>query len=129
MSTKSRDGKSAFLQAAEAFDDELASFQRTVEAALRGPLNSAKQLERAAQSLGQLAQCEQRLGIASQALSRAISHAHQQQLAQAQQASDKAQAVAVRTAQFQQIMQGYQALGVAATALNREASALAANKT
>jgi hypothetical protein len=128
MSTKSRNDKSAFLLAAEAFDDELESFYRAVQASLRAPLNSAKQLERAAQSLTQLAECEQRLGAASQTLSRAISAAHQQQLAQKQLVIDKAQAVNVRAAQFQQIMQGYQALGVAAMALNSEAAALVGQK-
>jgi chromosome segregation ATPase len=128
MGTRSRNSKSPFLQAAEDFDDELANFQRTVEATLRAPLNSAKQLERATQSLHQVAECEQRLSVASQGLSRAIASAHQQQMAQNQQVSDKAQAIAVRTAQFQQLMQGYQALGVAAMSLNSEAAALAGRK-
>lgn len=121
---KKRDQKSEFLLAAEAFDAELSGFHRALEAALSGPLASAKQLERAAQSLTQVVQCEQRLGTASQALSQAITRAHAEQVAHAQQGSARAQAVAERTVKFQYLMEGYRALGVAVMSLNSEASEL-----
>jgi hypothetical protein len=128
MSTRPKAGQSEFLNAALAFDDELGSFQRAVEATLRGPLYTAKHLDRATQSLNQVAQCEQRLGLASKALSDAIGEAHQQQLAQAQKVMERAQAISVRTAQLGQLMEGYKALGVAAASLSGEAGELLRKK-
>lgn len=128
MSTRPKAGQSEFLNAALAFDDELGSFQRAVEATLRGPLYTAKHLDRATQSLNQVAQCEQRLGLASKALSDAIGEAHQQQLAQAQKVMERAQAISVRTAQLGQLMEGYKALGVAAATLSGEAGELLRKK-
>jgi hypothetical protein len=128
MSTRPKASQSEFLNAALAFDDELGSFQRAVEATLRGPLYTAKHLDRATQSLNQVAQCEQRLGLASKALSDAIGEAHQQQLAQAQKVMERAQAISVRTAQLGQLMEGYKALGVAAASLSGEAGELLRKK-
>ena len=128
MSTKPRATESEFLTAARLFDDELASFQRAAEATLRGPLGSAKHLERAAQSLNLIAQAEQRLGAASQALSSAIASAHAQQLEQTRQVTERAQTIALRSEQFQKLMEGYRALGMAATGLNEEAAALGRKK-
>ena len=128
MSTKPRAEKSGFLSAAQAFDDELGSFQRAVEATLRGPLYTAKHLDRATQALNQVAQCEQRLGLASKALSDAISEAHQQQQAQTQKVMERAQAISVRGAQLGQLMEGYKALGVAAATLSSEAAELLQKK-
>jgi hypothetical protein len=128
MSTKPRAEKSAFLIAAEAFDDELGSFQRAVEATLRGPLYTAKHLDRATLSLNQAAQCEQRLGLASKVLSDAISDAHQQQQAQTQKVMERAQAISMRGAQLGQLMEGYKALGVAAATLSSEAAEILRKK-
>ncbi len=128
MSIKPRAEKSAFLSAAQAFDDELGSFQRAVEATLRGSLYTAKHLDRATQSLNQVAQCEQRLGLASKALSDAISDAHQQQQAQTQKVMERAQAISVRGAQLGQLMEGYKALGVAAATLSSEAAEILRKK-
>lgn len=128
MSTRPKASQSEFLNAALAFDDELGSFQRAVEATLRGPLYTAKHLDRATQSLNQVAQCEQRLGLASKALSDAIGEAHQQQLAQAQKVMERAQAISVRSAQLGQLMEGYKALGVAAASLSGEAGELLRKK-
>lgn len=128
MSLKPRSTESEFLQAARLFDEELASFHRGVEATLRGPLTGARQLERAAQSLTQVAQAEQRLGLASQTLSRAISQAHEQQMASTQQVNERAQLIAKRTAEFGELMAGYRALGEAAAMLTAELAELARRK-
>lgn len=127
MSTK-RASETEFLRAAHAVDDELEHFQRAVEAVQRGPLNSAKGLERAAQSLTQVTEAEQRLGAAMQALSGALNQAHALQQEQAQQAVERAKIIAVRTAEFQKLMEGYRALGTAATALNGETAELLRRK-
>ena len=123
-----RSAQSEFLQAAQAFDSALENFHRAAEATLRGPLYSAKHLERATSSLNQVAQCEQRLGLASKALSEAIQHAHQQQLERTQKLTERAQAISVRNAQFGQLMSGYKALGEAAATLNREAAEILRKK-
>lgn len=123
-----RSAPSAFLQAAQDFDSALENFHRAAEATLRGPLYSARHLERAAGSLNQVAQCEQRLGLASKALSEAIQSAHQQQLDKTQKLTERAQAIAVRNAQFAQLMAGYKALGEAALTLNHEAAEILRKK-
>jgi chromosome segregation ATPase len=128
MSGKPRASVSEFLQAAQAVDAELAQFERAVEAIRHIALDSAKGLERAGQSLTQVTQIEQRLSDAMQALSRTLTEAHARQQAQAQQAPERAQAIAVRTAELQKLMEGYQALGAAASALNSEAVELVARK-
>lgn len=116
--SKSRPAKSEFLKAAEAFDSELEGFHRLVEATLRGPLSSVKHLERASNSLNQVADCEQRLSAASQVLSTAIANGHAEQLAQAQRLQERAALISLRTTQFHQLMEGYRALGAAANAMN-----------
>lgn len=128
MSGKPRASASEFLQAAQAVDTELAQFERAVEATRRIELDSAKSLERAGQALTQVTQIEQRLSDAMQALSRTLTEAHGRQQAQAQQAAERAQIIAVRTAELQKLMEGYQALGAAASSLNGEAVELAQRK-
>lgn len=120
MSNKTRPqtGESEFLQAALAFDNELGSFERAMEGAQRGALNSGKNLERAAQSLKQVTDAEDRLRAASQALSGAIRRGHEQQVAQMQKLGERAELIAARTAQFQELTEGYRTLGAAAAALN-----------
>jgi len=120
MSNKTRPqaGESEFLQAALAFDSELGSFERAMEGAQRGALNSGKSLERAAQSLKQVTDVEDRLRAASQALSGAIRRAHEQQVAQMQKLGERAQLIAARTVQFQELTEAYRTLGATAAALN-----------
>lgn len=125
---RSRSAPSAFMQAAQAFDSALASFHRAAEATLHGSLCSAKQLERAVSTLNQVAQCEQRLGVASKTLSEAIHDGHQQQLEMTRKLTERAQAIAVRNAQLEQLMAGYRALGEAALTLNHEAAEILRKK-
>lgn len=128
MSAKPRASESEFLKAARVVDDELEQFRRAVEATQRVPLGSAKNLERAAQSLTLVTQVEQRLGAAMTALSGALNQAHAEQQAQAQQATERARTIAVRTAELQKLMEGYQALGAAAGTLNNEATEILLRK-
>ena len=116
------------MQAAQAFDSALLNFHNAAEATLRGPLYSAKHLERASGSLNQVVQCEQRLGQASKALSEAIHDAHQQQMEITRKVTERAQAISLRTAQFDQLMAGYKALGEAALTLNRDAAEILRKK-
>lgn len=128
MSNKPRPEKSEFLQAAEAFDSELAGFHRLVEASLHGALTSVKQLERAGQTMTQVGEAEKRLSAASQVLSTAIANSHKQQLEAAQRLQERAQIIELRTAQFNQLMEGYRVLGKAANALNDAVVELARKK-
>lgn len=118
MSAKSRPEESQFLQAARTFDEELERFAGATQAVQRGPLNSAKALERAAQLLTTVADAEEKLRLASQGLSRAIARSHEDQMSQAQAVSERAATIAARTAEFQRLIERYGELGNAAATLN-----------
>ena len=70
---------SALTDAAAAFDAELATYARLGKLFLETPLSSVKQLERANQTLSDIAACEERLQAAGQALVIALSGARQRQ--------------------------------------------------
>jgi hypothetical protein len=73
---------SPLIQAATQFDEELAIYARLGELFLKTPLNTLKHLERANQTLGEIADCEQRLSDAGKRLIEALTGArsHQEQL-------------------------------------------------
>ena len=70
---------SPLVQAATQFDEALAAYARLGELFLKTPLDTLKHLERANQTLGELADCEQRLSDAGKHLVEALSAARQQQ--------------------------------------------------
>jgi len=70
---------SALVNAAAAFDEELATYSRLGELFLKTPLNTLKHLERANQTLGELADSEQRLQEAGKQLIEALTAARQKQ--------------------------------------------------
>src|SRR5258707_965517 len=110
---------SELMEAATAFDDELARFGRLVEAARTGPLNSQKHLQRAARAFEQLAESEQRLGVAAQTLVGALQIARQRQEAQAQAIQGRAREIEARTTVAAELLQRYDAV-VASLAKLRE---------
>lgn len=75
----------ALAAAAASFDEELTAYTRASDVFLKTPLASVKQLERANQSLTEIAACEERLQAAGQRMVAALSEAraHQEQLASA----------------------------------------------
>ena len=76
---------SELVAAADAFDTELTAYARLGKLFLDTPLTSVKHLERANQTLRDIASCEERLQAAGQRLVKALAGArdHQEQLAQA----------------------------------------------
>ena len=109
---------SELLAAAEAFDDELARFGRLVDAARTGPLNSQKNLQRAARGFEEIGESEKRLGEAAQALVAALQDARQKQELQAQALQGRAQEIETRTGIAASLLQGYAAVGQKAGELN-----------
>ena len=120
---------SDLLQAAEAFDDELARFGRLVEAARVGPLNSQKHLQRAAHAFEQISESEKRLGETAQALVAALQGARQEQEKQALALQGRAQEIESRTAVAADLLQRYGAVGQKAGELNSLVLEIAAKKT
>ena len=120
---------SELMEAATAFDDELARFGRLVEAARTGPLNSQKHLQRAARAFEQLAESEQRLGVAAQTLVGALQIARQRQEAQAQAIQGRAREIEARTTVAAELLQRYGAVGQKAGELNALVLEIAAKKT
>lgn len=70
---------SPLVQAAAAFDQELATYVRLGEQLLDMPLTTLEQLERANQTLGEIVECEQRLSDAGRRLIQAVSDTRQKQ--------------------------------------------------
>lgn len=76
---------SALVEAAAAFDEQLAAYARLGELFIKTPLGSVKHLERANSTLQEIAGCEERLQSAGKVLIAALTSArqHQEELAQA----------------------------------------------
>ena len=84
---------SPLVAAAAAFDEELAVYSRLGELFLKTPLNTLKHLERANQTLQELADSEQRLQGAGKQLIEALTAARQVQESLSQQVIDAAPAL------------------------------------
>jgi len=121
--------QSPLLEAAAAFDDELARFGRLVEAARTGPLNSQKNLQRAAHAFEQVGESERRLGETAQALVAALQGARQEQEVQALALQGRAKEVEARTAVAADLLQRYGLVGQKAGELNSLVLDIAAKKT
>lgn len=120
---------SELMEAAAAFDDELARFGRLVDAARSGPLNSQKHLQQAARAFEQLAESEQRLGEAAQTLVAALQSARQRQEAQAQAIQGRAREIEARTSVAAELLQRYGAVGQKAGELNALVLEITSKKT
>lgn len=70
---------SPLADAAAEFDKELAAYARLGKLFIETPMSSVKHLERANTTLGEIAQCEERLQNAGQTLVRALSASREQQ--------------------------------------------------
>ena len=109
---------SDLLNAAQAFDDELAHFARLVEAARTGPLNSQKNLQRAAQSFQQVGESEKRLGEAAQVLVGALQSAKHKQEEQALVLQGRAEEIEKRSNIASDLLLRYGAVGEKAGEIN-----------
>jgi uncharacterized coiled-coil DUF342 family protein len=109
---------SPLVAAAAAFDEELAVYSRLGELFLKTPLNTLKHLERANQTLGELADCEQRLQDAGKQLIEALSGARGKQEQLSQSVIDYAPTVQARNAKLRELMTSMGELAAAVSTLN-----------
>lgn len=110
--------QSPLAAAAADFEKELAAYARLGKLFLETPLSSVKHLERANATLGEIAQCEERLQQAGQALVQALagSRDHQEQLAKAVVAH--VPAVQARNGRLQDLMKEMGAVAGEVAGLN-----------
>lgn len=95
---------SALAAAAAAFDAELAAYARLGKLFLETPLSSVKHLERANQTLAEIATCEERLQAAGQALVISLSGARERQEQLAKEVVAHVPALQARNQRLQQLM-------------------------
>ncbi|HET6148150.1 MAG TPA: hypothetical protein VFH68_11520 [Polyangia bacterium] len=119
---------SPLLAAAQAFDAELERFGYLVESARKGPLGSQKALERAAETLKEIADCEEQMQARARVLMAALGAAREQQEAQVALVSQRAEEVRERTSVYGELLRQFQALGQDAADLNAMAQRLSAKK-
>ena len=120
---------SELMSAAEAFDAELTRFASLAESARKGPLNSQKNIERAARMFEAVGEAEKRLGVAAQELVMALTAARQRQEQHALAIQVRAQEIEQRTIAAAALLERYGALGEKAALLNQDVQLIAANET
>jgi methyl-accepting chemotaxis protein len=113
---------SALTEAATAFDGELATYARLGKLFLETPLSSVKHLERANQTLAEIAACEERLQAAGQALVIALTAARQRQEELAKDVVAHVPALQARNQRLQQLMGELGGLAGEVSGLNQHIS-------
>lgn len=113
---------SALVDAAAAFDTELAAYARLGKLFIETPLASVKHLERANQTLGEIATCEERLQAAGQALVAALAGARERQEQLAKEVIAHVPVVQARNQRLQQLMGELGALASEVSTLNQTIS-------
>ena len=109
---------SALVEAATQFAAELAIYARLGELFLKTPLNTLKHLERANQTLGEIADCEQRLSDAGKHLIEALTGARQKQEQLSQNVIAYAPTVQARNAKLRELMAAMAALAADVQSIN-----------
>ena len=119
-------GESELTAAASAFDEQLAEYTRLAELLLRTPLTTVKQLERANQTIEEIAATETRLGDTGRGLVMAISVARDRQQTLADQIIAHLPAVQTRNDGLRAILAELQQLGADMREINTAAAGGAA---
>jgi hypothetical protein len=109
---------SELLAAAQAFDEELADFERLASAACRAPLDSQKGLQRVAHVFEDIGKAEKRLGRAAEVLVTELGLARKRQEDQAEAIRGRAAEIEERTAVATGLLERYGAIGAMAGELN-----------
>lgn len=117
---------SALTAAVAAFDDQLASYERLAELLLRTPLATEKQLQRANQTLEEIAAAERGLETSGRALAAALGEARDRQQRLAEQIVAHLPAVQARNQGLADLIGELQQLGGALREVNAAAAAGAA---
>jgi chromosome segregation ATPase len=128
MANKVKPADSPLVASAEAFDVALKRFAALSHGLRKGGLDSQRNLERAAETLKEVAACEEEMQAHAQALMAALGHARDAQQTQAEAVRVRALEIQARTEQLAQLMRGFEAIGRDAAELNASAQQLAARK-
>jgi chromosome segregation ATPase len=128
MGRPNRPPAGPLVSAAEAFEGSLVRFAALAQALGAARLDSQRGLERAAEVLQGVADCEQELQADAQGLTAALAQVRTQQQQQADAISARAQELKERTEVFAGLMSRFEALGRDTAALNATAQELAAGK-
>ena len=121
-----RKPSSPLVAAAESFDEALRRFAALTDGLRRGALDSQRNLERAGESLNEIAACEQDLQAQAQALMTALGAARDAQQTQADAVRARAEDIQKRTEDYAGLMRRFEVIGKDAAALNATAQELAA---
>jgi archaellum component FlaC len=125
---RSKPADSPLVASAEAFDGTLKRFAALAEGLRKGKLDSQRNLERAAETLKDVAACEEELQAHAQALMAALGAARDAQQAQAEAIRVRALEIQASSEELAGLMRGFEAIGKDAAALNASAQQLAARK-
>jgi DNA repair exonuclease SbcCD ATPase subunit len=112
------DAASSLVDAALSFDAALARFAELTDGLRKGPLDSRRNLERAAETLREVASTEEELATRAQQLMAALAEARDIQQAQAEAVRVRAEEIQSRTMVLRELLVRYEALGTAARELN-----------
>ena len=111
---------SGLVEAAAAFDAELATYTRLGKLFVSTPLGSVKHLERANATLSDIAACEERLQTAGQTLVAALAGSRQGQEQLAKLVVDHVPVVQARNKQLQDLMGELAAVAGEVSAVNEK---------
>jgi hypothetical protein len=111
-------------EAADAFAEELATYASLSEAFQRAPLESTKHLERANETLSQIAASEQRLAVCGQRLAEAVGAARERQEALARATLERVPHIRQRMDELRGLLGQFESLGGEAGAINADAAQL-----
>jgi len=117
---------SPLVDAVTAFDESLRRYRTLAGAAQRGDLDSQNSLERAGETLSQIAACEEDLHARAQTLMGALAAARDAQQAEAEAVRARALEIQTRTDDYRRVLGTFEAIGTDASALNATAQGLAA---
>ncbi len=110
--------RSGLVVAAEALEAELKRYEGLAEGLGRTALSSQKALERAAATLKEVADCDDRLGVRARELVEAITAARERQQQQAQAVHARATELAERVETWKELMLRYEGLSQEAAGVN-----------
>jgi uncharacterized protein YdbL (DUF1318 family) len=119
---------SPLAQAALALDEELRRFEALTAAALRVPLDSKRNLEKAARATTDAAVCQGRIGELVQAFMAALNAARDENQAAAAKLTARGAEVQARTAEYARFVERFSALGDEAADISRTVARVGTEK-
>lgn len=114
----SKEPPSELVAAVQEFDAELSRFGQLTESLVRASLSGEQNLERAITKLGQLSECEEKLGTSAQALMASLNAARARQEVQAKIAVERAKEIQGRNAQMTALLVEVRQIGEEVSGLN-----------